>query len=329
MGPEDLRRVLGALPSAPRSRRLLVGPETWDDAGVYRMGPKLAVAQTVDFITPVVDDAYDYGAIAASNSLSDIYAMGGRPTLALSIVCFPSETGDLEILRQMIRGGAAKLKEAGVTLLGGHSVRDPEIKFGYAVTGEVDPKKIVTNAGAKEGDLLVLTKPLGTGILATALKRGLLPDAALQAMTSQMKALNRAASAAMRGSAVHAATDVTGFGLLGHALNMARASKKSMRFWSAAVPLLPQTLELVQRGVASAGLKANAAAIEPHVMWADGVSEPMRQALVDPQTSGGLLMALSASRVDGLLRRLRLSRIRAVVVGEVKPKRKHFLEVEA
>jgi selenide,water dikinase len=296
---------------------------------VYRVGPKLALAQTIDFITPVVDDAFDYGAIAASNALSDIYAMGGRPTLALSIVCFPSETGDLEILRQMIRGGASKLKEAGVTLLGGHSVRDPEIKFGYAVTGEVDPKRIVTNAGAKAGDLLVLTKPLGTGILATALKRGLLPDAPLRAMTSQMKSLNRAASVAMRASRAHAATDVTGFGFLGHALNMARASGKTLRFFSAAVPLLPQALELVERGVASAGLKANEAAVEPHVAWADGVAEPVRQALVDPQTSGGLLIALPASRVDGLLRRLRQSRIRAAVVGEVKTRKKHFLEVDA
>ena len=329
MGPEDLRQVLGALPPAPRTRRLLVSPESWDDAGVYRIGPKLAVAQTVDFITPVVDDASDFGAIAAANSLSDIYAMGGRPTLALSIVCFPSETGDLEILRQMIRGGAAKLREAGVTLLGGHSVRDPEIKFGYAVTGEVDPRKIVTNAGAKAGDLLVLTKPLGTGILATALKRGMLPGASLRAMTAHMKALNRTASEAMRASSAHAATDVTGFGLLGHALNMARGSKKTLRFWSAAVPLLPQALELVRRGVASAGLKANGAAISPHVLWTDGVSEPVRQALVDPQTSGGLLIALPASRVDGLLRRLRRRKVRAAVVGEVKPKRKYFLEVDA
>ncbi|MBI4364160.1 MAG: selenide, water dikinase SelD [Candidatus Latescibacteria bacterium] len=329
MGPEDLRRVLGALPSVPRSRRLLVSPESWDDAGVYRVGPKLAVAQTVDFITPVVDDPADYGAIAASNALSDIYAMGGKPTLALSIVCFPSETGDLEILRRIVRGGAAKLKEAGVTLLGGHSVRDPEIKFGYAVTGEIDPKKIVTNAGAKKGDLLVLTKPLGTGILATALKRGLLPDAPLRAMTAQMKALNRAAAAAMKASSAHAATDVTGFGLLGHALNIARASRAALRFFSAAVPLLPQTIELVGRGVASAGLQANAAAVEPHVAWGEGVAEPTRQALVDPQTSGGLLIALPASRVNGLLGRLRRAGVRGAVVGEVTAKKKQYLEVVA
>jgi selenide,water dikinase len=329
MGPEDLKRVLGALPRAPRPRRLLVSPETWDDAGVYRIAPKLAVAQTVDFITPVVDDPYDYGAIAASNALSDIYAMGGRPTLALSIVCFPSETGDLEILRRMIRGGAAKLKEAGVTLLGGHSVRDPEIKFGYAVTGEIDPKKVVTNAGAKSGDLLVLTKPLGTGILATALKRGTLPGAPLRAMTAAMKTLNRAASEAMTESRAHAATDITGFGLLGHALNMARGSRKTIRFFGAAVPLLPQALELAGRGVASAGLHANRAAVEPHVAWADGVAEPLRQALVDPQTSGGLLIALPASRVDGLLRRLRRGGVRGAVVGEVRAKRQRFLEVVA
>lgn len=327
MGPEDLRRVLEALPRSPRSRRLLVSPETWDDAGVYRLHGKLAVAQTVDFITPVLDDPFDYGAVAAANALSDIYAMGGRPTLALSIVCFPSDTGDLEVLREMIRGGVAKLKEAGVTLLGGHSVRDPEIKFGYAVTGDVDPKRIVTNAGARTGDLLVLTKPLGTGILATALKRGTLPAAALKVMTASMKELNRSASDAMR-SVAHAATDITGFGLLGHARNMARASRKTLRFWSAAVPLLPEALELAAGGVASGGLKANRDAIDPDVAWSDGVSEPMRAALVDPQTSGGLLIAVPASKLEVFLKRLRRSKVPAAVVGEVQPRRRHDLEAE-
>ncbi len=217
---------------------MLVGPETWDDAGVFRLSPTRALVQTVDFLTPVVNDPFDYGRIAAANALSDVYAMGGAPLTALSIVCYP-ERGDMSVLGDILRGGSDTLAKAGVALLGGHTVRDPEIKFGFAVTGEVHPKRIVTNAGAKRGDLLVLTKPLGTGILATALKRRLLPDAALARMTAQMATLNRAAALAMRATGASAATDVTGFGLLGHALNVARASKKTLRIWSGAVPLLP------------------------------------------------------------------------------------------
>lgn len=292
------------------------------------MGPKLAIAQTVDFITPVVDDPFDYGAIAAANSLSDVYAMGATPTVALSIICFPSETGDLGVLREIVRGGAAKLKEAGVTLLGGHSVRDPEIKFGYAVTGEVDPRRIVAIAGARAGDLLVLTKPIGTGILATALKRGVLPASGLKAMTAQMKLLNRAASLAMRGVA-HAATDVTGFGLLGHARNMARASRATLRVWSAAVPFLPGALDLVAGGIASAGLKSNRDGMSKEVVFSENVPEPMREALFDPQTSGGLLMAIPASRLDAFVKKLRRSRIVATVIGEVRPRGRRPLEVEA
>lgn len=327
MGPEDLNHILSALPKTRRSPKVLVGPETWDDAGVYRIAKNLALAQTVDFITPVVDNPRHYGAIAAANALSDIYAMGGKPTLALSIVCYPSDTGDLDVMREILRGGAAKLREAGVVLLGGHSVRDREIKFGFAVTGEVHPRRIVTNARAKQGDLLVLTKPLGTGILATALKRGVLPEAALRATTREMSTLNRVASEAMVAVQAHAATDVTGFGLLGHALNMARASRKTLRFWSNAVPFLPHTLELAQGGVVSAGLITNQSAVASHVAWADGVPEPSRLAMVDPQTSGGLLVALPPSKVEAYLARLARRKIRGVVVGEVMPQGKRLLEV--
>jgi len=293
---------------------------------VYRIGPRLAIAQTVDFITPVVDDPFDYGAIAAANSLSDVYAMGATPTVALSIICFPSETGDLNVLREIVRGGAAKLKEAGVHLLGGHSVRDPEIKFGYAVTGEVDPKRIVSIGGARQGDVLVLTKPIGTGILATALKRGVLPVEALAIMSRQMRNLNRAASEAMRGVA-HAATDVTGFGLLGHARNMARGSRKTLRIWSAAVPFLPGALDLVAGGIASAGLKANRDGMSADVAFAEGVPEPVREALFDPQTSGGLLMAVPASRLEAFVTKLRRRKILAAVIGEVLPRGRRPLEV--
>jgi len=292
------------------------------------MSPTLAIAQTVDFITPVVDDPFDYGAIAAANSVSDVYAMGARPTLALSIIGFPSETGDLDVLREIVRGGATKLKEAGVQLLGGHSVRDPEIKFGYAVTGEVHPKRIISIGGARAGDLLVLTKPIGTGILATALKGGRLAPDRLRAMTAEMKRLNRAASEAMRGIA-HAATDVTGFGLLGHARNMARASRVTLRLWSTAVPFLPGALELVAEGIASAGLKSNRLGIGPDVRIEEGVPGPVRDALFDPQTSGGLLISVPASRVSAFVKKLARARTTGTVIGEVGPRRKTPLEVTA
>ena len=324
-----LEQVLGALPKPPRSPRVLVGPETWDDAGVYKISPSLAVVQTVDFFTPMVDDPYDFGGIAAANAVSDVYAMGGTPKLALSILCFPADTGDPDVLRNIVRGGADVLREAGIVVLGGHSVRDPEIKFGYAVTGEVHPKKVVTNAGAKAGDVLVLTKPIGVGILATALKRGLLDAASLRAMTKQMKTLNRAAAEAMAAVGAHAATDVTGFGLLGHSRNIARASRKTIRIWSRTVPFLPRVLELAAEGVVPGGLISNREALDPHVSWGDGVPEAIRHALVDPQTSGGLLMAVPPSRTDRMLARLSRARVSATVVGEVLPKRAHALEVTA
>jgi len=324
-----LQEILGALPAPPRSPRLLVGPETWDDAGVYKMSATLALVQTVDFFTPMVDDPYDFGAIAAANAVSDVYAMGGTPKLALSILCFPAETGDPGVLRQIVRGGADALRQAGVLVLGGHSVRDPEIKFGYAVTGEVHPKRVVVNSRAKKGDLLVLTKPIGVGILATALKRGLLPGPLLQTMTRQMKSLNRAASEAMLASGVHAATDVTGFGLLGHARNVARASKKTIRIWSGAVPLLPGVLQFAAQGVASSGLHSNREAVDPDVAWDGAVPEALRLALVDPQTSGGLLIAVPSSKTEGLLRRLARSKVGAAVVGEVLAPGPRALEVTA
>jgi selenide, water dikinase len=307
---------------------VLVGPETWDDAGVYRLSPRLALVQTVDFLTPVVNDPQDYGRIAAANALSDVYAMGGTPIAALSIVCFP-EGGDLEILRLMLRGGADMLRRAGVALLGGHSVRDREIKFGFAVTGEVHPKRVITNAGAKRGDLLVLTKPLGIGVLATALKRRLLPKATLAAATRQMATLNAAAAKAMQAERATAATDISGFGLLGHALNIARASKKTIRIWSRSVPLLPGVLEFAASGVAPAGLHANAAYLAPETRYDEAVPQPLRAALVDPQTSGGLLIAVPPSRVKPLLARLTRARIRASVVGEVLARGAAPIEVAA
>lgn len=327
MGPEDLRHALAALPRGPKPNRLLVGPETWDDAGVWKLSPSLALAQTVDFITPIVDDPRDFGVIAAANSLSDVYAMGATPTLALSIVCFPSETADPRILRLMLSGGAAKLREAGVTLLGGHSVRDREMKFGFAVTGEVRPDRIVTNAGARAGDALVLTKPIGTGILATALKRQALDAVALRRLTRQMVALNDEAARAMTAAGVRAGTDVSGFGLLGHALNLARGSRKTLRIRAGSVPFLPGALELAEQGVVPGGLEQNVRYLEGQVAWPDGISIGLRRGLADPQTSGGLLMAVPPGRVEALLRRLDRRGVAACVIGEVRPRGRRPLEV--
>ncbi len=311
-----------------KQRGVLIGPETWDDAGVFRLSPTRALVQTVDFITPVVNDPYDYGWIAAANSMSDVWAMGGTPITALSIVAYP-EKGDMGVLGTILRGGGDALKEAGVALLGGHTVRDPEIKFGFAVTGEVHPKKIVSNARAKRGDVLVLTKPLGTGILATALKRRLLPDADLRRLTKQLQMFNEAGAKAMQTVGVSAATDVTGFGLLGHALNVARASKKTLRIWSGAVPVLPSVLEFARAGVAPAGLRSNRDYVEPHVVFDEGVPETLRMAFADPQTSGGLLIAVPAKKAAALMRALTKARVDAAVIGEVRAPGRVPIEVGA
>lgn len=295
---------------------MLVGPESWDDAGVYRLTPRVAIVQTVDFITPVLNDPYDYGRAAAANAISDVYAMGGVPVTALSVVGFPEKENPV-ILREMMRGGSSILRSAKVSLLGGHTVRDPEIKFGFAVTGTVDPRRILTNAGAKEGDLLVLTKPIGTGILATALKRRLLPDAVLRTLTRQLTALNRDAAAAMTAERASAATDVTGFGLVGHALNIARASRKTLRLWSRAVPTLDAAAGFVEQGVWAKGLDSNLLYVNGETEWDPGVAETTRRLFADPQTSGGLLIAVPPSRVAPFLRRLARARVRAAVIGEV------------
>ena len=328
LSPVDLKDVLSVLSGAPKAKGVLVGPDTWDDAGVFRISPTRALVQTVDFFTPMVNDPFEFGRIAATNALSDVYAMGGTPTTALSIVCYP-ESGDMSILRDILRGGAETLKRARVALMGGHSVRDKEIKFGFAVTGEVHPKRIVSNAGARRGDLLVLTKPLGVGILATALKQRLLSEELLRRMTEQMTTLNRAAGEAMKAVRVRAATDVTGFGLLGHALNVARASRKTLRFWSAAVPVLPGVIEFASRDVVPGGLISNTAYVAPHVAFGEGVPETLRKVFADPQTSGGLLIAVPPSRGDALLRRLKRAKVEAAVIGEVLARRSRPLEVAA
>ncbi len=291
--------MLGALPRSEDSR-VLVDHSTGDDAGVFLLDETTALVQTVDFFTPIVDHPFSFGQIAAGNALSDVYAMGGTPLTALSIAAFPEQGFPAEWSAAIVRGGAEMLKEAGCALLGGHSVRDPEIKFGYAVTGIVDPRRVLTNAGGRPGQLIVLTKPLGTGIIATALKAGVAPESAVAAAVESMKRLNRevAASAFRRG--VSAATDVTGFGLLGHAAALARASRVTLEIEASALPLLPGVLELAQRHQ-PAGLTANRRATEPLVAYDGALDESLRTVLFDPQTSGGLLLLLPQAEALALV----------------------------
>ena len=297
---------------------VLVGIATNDDAGVYRLSDDLALVQTVDFFTPIVDDPYDFGRIAAANSLSDIYAMGGKPLTALNIATFPVGDLDLEILARILEGGAAVAKEAGIVILGGHTVKDPEPKYGMAVTGTIHPKAIVTNAGARPGDILVLTKPLGTGILSTALKRGLIDDAQIAAAVTWMARLNAKASAAMVACGVHAATDITGFGLLGHAGEMARGSGVRIVINAAHVPFHAGVLDLIADGCVPGGTKTNAAEHATFTSFTDPVSARMRLALSDATTSGGLLIALDASNVEALVEMLQSGGDLAAIVGSVE-----------
>ncbi|HEY7410785.1 MAG TPA: selenide, water dikinase SelD [Vicinamibacteria bacterium] len=292
---------MGALPTAT-DPRILVDHRTGDDAGVFRLDDGTALVQTVDFFTPVVDDPEAFGAIAATNALSDVYAMGGRPLTALSIAAFPETDFPPEWAAAIVRGGAAKLAEAGCALLGGHSVRDPEIKFGYAVTGLVDPARVFTNAAGAPGEELVLTKPLGTGVIATALKAGEAPAPVVAEATRVMLALNRDAAEAAARHGVRAATDVTGFALVGHALNVARHSALTLEIEVEALPWLPGALDLALR-FQPGGLKANRRAYEGSVGGSAG-DERRRALLFDPQTSGGLLLLVPPGHAAGLLAEL-------------------------
>jgi selenide,water dikinase len=298
---------------------VLVDHTTGDDAGVYRLDEKTALVQTVDFFTPVVDDPEAFGMIAAANALSDVYAMGGRPLTALSIAAFPEDDFPPEWAAAIVRGGATKLQEAGCALLGGHSVRDPEIKFGYAVTGIVDPEDIFTNARGRPGDVLVLTKPLGTGVIATALKAGKAPAEVVEAATRSMATLNRIPATVARRHGVRAATDVTGFGLVGHALNVARESGLTLEIEGASVPTLPGALELAL-AFQAAGLKANRRQFEPQVDVRVSVEPALEALLYDPQTSGGLLLLVPEVHLEALLADLPNSRrIGCARPGSSKP----------
>lgn len=321
-----LDQVLAKLPRQT-DPNVLVGFATSDDAGVYRLSEELALVQTVDFFTPIVDDPYVYGQIAAANSLSDVYAMGGRPLTALALVCFP-EKGDLEILEKVMAGGLAKMQEAGCAVVGGHSIRDEELKFGYAVTGTINPRQVWTNAGARPGDKLLLTKPLGTGVISTALKKGAARPAWIEAAQRAMLQLNRAAAEALAPFEVHAATDVTGYGLLGHAREMAVASGVSLLFESAQVELLEGALECARGGHLAGGLKNNREFLGGCVEFAPGVPPELQNLLYDPQTSGGLLVAVAPEQTARAQQALRAAGCGAQLIGEVRPKTSPLIGVK-
>lgn len=305
---------------------LLVGTSTADDAAVYRLTPDLAVVHTVDVFTPVVDDPYHYGAISAANALSDVYAMGGRPVLALNIVGFPRGRLPLWVLHDILRGGADKAAEAGVLIAGGHSIDDREPKYGLAVLGVVHPDAVVRNTGAQPGDQLVLTKPLGIGVITTGIKQDKTPPPVAEEAIAVMETLNRPASEAMAAVGVHAATDVTGYGLLGHLYEMTSASRVRARVWYARVPVLEAARGLVREGAVAAGTVRNYDYLRARVDFG-GLDEPDRILLCDAQTSGGLLMAVPAQRLEALLQALHARGVRGSHIGEITGPGDGFIEV--
>jgi selenide,water dikinase len=308
----------------------LVGTETSDDAAVYRLSENAAIVETVDFFTPVVDDPYWFGRIAAANAFSDVWAMGGRPLFALNIVAWPVGKLPMDQLGDVLRGGADTAALAGASILGGHSIDDPEPKYGLAVTGIVHPDRILRNVGARAGDRLLLTKPLGAGVATTAIKRGVAPLDLVERVVAQMAALNRTAGELLAGSGkVHALTDVTGFGLLGHAWEMARGSGVGVRLRAGAVPILEGVRPLAEAGVFPGGSKANLAWVAPHVAFEDAVDETTRLLLADAQTNGGLLAAVEAAAAPGLIAAMEKAGVAAVEVGEILPGEPARIEVLA
>ena len=331
---------------------MLVGFDHADDAGVYLLTPETALVQTVDFFTPIVDDPYTFGQIAATNALSDVYAMGGKPLTSLALVCFP-EKGDLEILERILAGGLSKMIEAGCTVVGGHSIRDEETKFGYSVTGVVHPQRVLANQGAQPGDRFLFTKALGTGVISTAIKKGVAKREWIDAAVKSMTTLNKAAaevittgrvvpglrpgqaersSAGQPGAAVatwsvHALTDITGFGLIGHAREMAVASNVSLVFQSSNIPVLEGALDCIHAGYIPGGLLANRDFAECMVGYDQSVPDDIRTLLFDPQTAGGLLISVAAADADRLKRALQDAGVPAVEIGEVRPTAKPLITI--
>jgi selenide, water dikinase len=335
--------VLGKL-ARQHDPNVLVGFDHADDAGVYRIAPGQALVQTVDFFTPIVDDPHTFGQIAATNSLSDVYAMGGRPLTALALVCFP-EMADLEILEQILAGGLSKMIEAGCTVIGGHSIRDEETKFGYSVTGLVHPKKVLANAGARPGDSVLLTKSLGTGVISTAIKKGKAEPAWIDAAVRSMTTLNKVAAEIITGHlqpsandrrpttndgyTVHALTDITGFGLIGHVREMALASDVSVSISAGRIPLLDGALECVRAGHIPGGLNNNRDFAECVVEYDQSVPEDLRALLFDPQTAGGLLISLPTYEAERLADALRSAGVPAAHLGEVSERTRPLIRVNA
>ena len=323
-----MEKALRPLP-LERHPHLLVGTETADDAGVFQISDQVALVQTVDFITPIVDDPNLFGQIAATNALSDVYAMGGRPLTAMNVVGFPRKSLDLSVLTEILRGGLAKVHEAGAVLLGGHTVDDAELKYGLSVTGIVHPQRVITNRGAREGDLLILTKPLGTGIIATAHKAEMADAQVFQGAVDSMVQLNHKAAEAMAEFDIHACTDITGFGLLGHASEMAKGCGLSFRFFYSRIPILAGAKEFAVQGIVPGGAYCNQDHFGREIAMAAKVPEPERILLFDPQTSGGLLIALPVPDGEKLLARLREKGIqKASLIGEVMGKEKNLIVVE-
>ncbi len=319
ISPDALSSVLKSLPRpGSDDPRLLVGVETSDDAGVYQLTDELALVQTLDFFTPIVDDPYWFGQIAAANALSDVFAMGGKPLTALNIVGFPITKLDPGILTEILRGAAEKIAEAGAALVGGHSIDDPEPKFGLSVTGTVHPKRVLTNTGAKPGDVLILTKPIGVGIQTTGIKRDALTPEQTKTVMSIMATLNKQAAECMSAFPVHACTDVTGFGLMGHSLEMAEGSQAGIRIYAKSVPVLPGTRELAEQGIVPGGSKSNARWVANRVSYAEELDEIERLILCDAVTSGGLLISLPRDKAEELISSLHQNGvIWASIIGEV------------
>ncbi len=321
LAPSDLAQVLSRLP-AQTNENVIVGFDTADDAGVFRLSDDVALVQTVDFFTPVSDDPFVYGQVAAVNSLNDVYAMGGEPISALSIVCYP-QNGDWDILAEILAGGQSAMNAENVVVIGGHSVDDQEMKFGYAVTGVINPGRVITNAAAKPGDELILTKPIGTGAINTAVKNGIASAETIAAVTRAMTTSAAGASKIMQELGANACTDITGFGLLGHAYEMARGSNVTFELESSAIPLLPDVLELIAQGMLTRGDKNNREYVGDAVRLDNSVSGEMQSALYDPQTAGGLLISLPATKSAEYLERVE----GAKVIGRVTERRDYLIEV--
>lgn len=324
-----LAQVLSGLPKQPDDPNLIVGFETADDAGVYRLRDDLALVQTVDFFTPIVDDPYDYGRIAALNSINDVWAMAGTPITAMAITCFPKKGVDPSILGEIMRGGLETLNQHGVTLVGGHSVDNEQIMFGYSVTGIIDPNKVATNSGARAGDVIILTKPIGTGVISTGIKKGRATDAVIAGSVETMLTAGKYAAEAMREFGVKGATDVTGFALLGHAWEMACASKVSIEIDASAVPLLDGAFEMAAAGMLTSGDKTNREYVGSDVVLINSVDENLVKLLFDPQTAGGMLISIAQSEAEPLLARLGDNYPNARIIGRVHPRGPHSIIVSS